>query len=132
MRCSPMATQQIGRGWGFGLHEALDQVGAVLGPLIVTAVLYAQGSYQEGFAVLLIPGVLTIGVLLLARTRYPNPHERETKVGELEPKEYPGGSGFISRHACSSVRAMPTSPLSPFTWGSSLRFPTTRSQSSMP
>jgi MFS family permease len=83
------ATQQIGRGWGFGLHEALDQVGAVLGPLIVIAVLYAQGSYEESFAVLLIPAVLTIGVLLVARTRYPYPRELETKVGELEPKELP-------------------------------------------
>jgi hypothetical protein len=61
----------------------------VLGPLIVTAVLYAQGSYQEGFAVLLIPAVLTLGVLLVARTRYPDPREFETKVAELEAKELP-------------------------------------------
>jgi hypothetical protein len=27
------ATTEMGRGWGFGLHEAMDQVGAVLGPL---------------------------------------------------------------------------------------------------
>ena len=61
----------------------------MLGPLIVTAVLYAQGSYQDGFAVLLIPAVLTIGVLLVAHTRYPDPRGLETDVGGLEPKELP-------------------------------------------
>jgi MFS family permease len=29
------ACSQVGQGWGFGLHEALDQIGAILGPLIV-------------------------------------------------------------------------------------------------
>jgi len=28
-------TTDVGRGWGFGLHEAMDQAGAMLGPLIV-------------------------------------------------------------------------------------------------
>ena len=40
------ATHQMGRGWGFGVHEALDQVGAMIGPLIVAAVLAWKGSYQ--------------------------------------------------------------------------------------
>jgi hypothetical protein len=31
------AASQIGLGWGFGLHEALDQTGAILGPLVVSA-----------------------------------------------------------------------------------------------
>lgn len=34
------ATREIGRGKGFGLHEALDQIGAVLGPLTVAGVLF--------------------------------------------------------------------------------------------
>lgn len=34
------ATAQMGRGWGFGIHEALDQTGATLGPLLTAAVLY--------------------------------------------------------------------------------------------
>jgi MFS-type transporter involved in bile tolerance (Atg22 family) len=40
------ATQEVGRGWGFGLHEAMDQIGAMIGPLIVAAVLYFKGTYQ--------------------------------------------------------------------------------------
>jgi len=34
------ATSSIGHGKGFGVHEALDQIGAVSGPLIVTAVYF--------------------------------------------------------------------------------------------
>ncbi len=69
------ATLEVGRGWGFGLHEAMDQIGAMLGPLIVAAVLYFKGSYQTSFAVLLIPAILTIGVLLAARHLYPSPRD---------------------------------------------------------
>lgn len=28
------ATKQVGTGFGFGIHEALDQIGAIIGPLI--------------------------------------------------------------------------------------------------
>ena len=52
------ATTEVGRGWGFGFHEAMDQIGAMLGPLIVAAVLYFNGGYRAGFAYLLIPAIL--------------------------------------------------------------------------
>lgn len=78
------ATLEVGRGWGFGLHEAMDQIGAMLGPLIVAAVLYFKGTYQTGFTVLLIPAILTIGVLLSARFLYPRPRDLEPTAPELE------------------------------------------------
>ena len=53
------ATKEMGRGWGFGLHEAMDQIGAMLGPLIVAAVLAFQGSYETGFVILLMPALLS-------------------------------------------------------------------------
>lgn len=83
------ATKEMGRGWGFGLHEALDQIGAVLGPLIVTAVLYFKGSYQTGFAVLLVPALLALSVLLAARLLYPRPRDLEAISPELETKGFP-------------------------------------------
>jgi len=77
------ATQSIGRGWGFGLHEAMDQIGAILGPLIVAAVLYLNGGYRISFAVLLVPALLALAVLLVARALYPRPRDLEVASREL-------------------------------------------------
>jgi len=82
------ATSEVGRGWGFGLHEAMDQIGAILGPLIIAVVLYFKGSYQTGFAILLIPGVLALSVLVLSRFLYPNPRDLEVKVPKLDAKGF--------------------------------------------
>jgi MFS family permease len=83
------ATQQIGRGWGFGLHEAMDQIGAILGPLIVALVLYVKGGYRLSFAILLIPALLALCVLVVARVLYPRPRDLEAGVVELETKGFP-------------------------------------------
>ncbi|NPV89567.1 MAG: MFS transporter [Firmicutes bacterium] len=83
------ATKNIGHGWGFGLHEAMDQTGAVLGPLIVSAVLYLKGGYQTGFMVLLIPAVLALSVLLTAWWLYPRPRDLEVNAPKLETKGFP-------------------------------------------
>ncbi len=77
------ATAQTGRGWGFGLHEAMDQIGAMLGPAIVAAVFYFKGSYGNAFAVLLIPALLALAVLAAARLLYPRPRDFET--GQIKP-----------------------------------------------
>jgi|UPI0006908419 MFS family permease len=71
------ATKQVGRGWGFGLHEALDQIGAVLGPLLVAAALYFKGGYRTGFALLLVPAILALAILIAARLLYPHPQRFE-------------------------------------------------------
>jgi MFS family permease len=84
------AAQSMGRGWVFGLHEALDQIGAVLGPLIVSAVLYFKGGYRTGFAVLLVPALLALSVLVAARLLYPRPKDMEAILPELETQRgYP-------------------------------------------
>ncbi|GAB4141723.1 MAG: MFS transporter [Cyanobacteria bacterium J069] len=68
---------QIGRGFGFGLHEAMDQIGAVGGPLMVAAMLTWQYGYRGGFAILIIPAVLGLLVLLVVQRIYPNPRDFE-------------------------------------------------------
>lgn len=73
------AAKEIGYGWGFGVHEALDQLGALFGPLLVAAVLSYHGEYRRAFAVLLIPGLLTLSLLLVARWFYPRPEDLEAK-----------------------------------------------------
>ncbi len=82
------ATQSIGRGWGFGLHEAMDQIGAILGPLIITLVLYLNGGYRIGFAILIIPAVLALAVLITARTLYPRPRDLELTSVQLKTKGF--------------------------------------------
>jgi hypothetical protein len=75
------AGKSIGAGWVFGLNEALDQAGATIGPLVVALVLYLNGGYRTGFGVLLIPALLCLGILVVARLLYPRPHELEEAAG---------------------------------------------------
>jgi len=86
------ATSETGRGWGFGLHEAMDQIGAVLGPLLVGMILYFNGGFSESFGVLLVPAVLALSVLVGAKLLYPRPKELETtkvqKIGEALPRVF--------------------------------------------
>ena len=79
------AAHQTGLGWGFGLQEALDQTGALIGPLLVAGVLYMNGSYQESFALLLIPALLALSTLALAYKFYPNPESLEIPNPDLTP-----------------------------------------------
>jgi MFS family permease len=72
------ATAQLGHGKGFAVHEALDQIGAVTGPLMVAAVLYAGRGYAVSFSILLLPALLALGTLVVARWLYPHPRALET------------------------------------------------------
>jgi MFS family permease len=66
-----------GYGWAFGLHEAMDQSGAMVGPLLVAAVLAHGGQYRVAFAVLVVPAVINIALVLLTRCVYPRPLDLE-------------------------------------------------------
>jgi len=81
------ASHQIGRGWGFGIHEALDQIGAVLGPLIFAASIAVTGGYQEGFALLSLPFILLIAALVLAYRNVPDPALLENYENTREPAD---------------------------------------------
>lgn len=83
------AGKHIGQGWVFGLNEALDQTGAAVGPLILSLILFRNGNYQTGFGLLLIPALIAIAIVLLARYCFPAPHD-------LEPAEAIGGKRFSS------------------------------------
>ena len=72
------AAKDVGRGWGFAVHEALDQVGAIIGPLAFSLVLLYHGTYREGFTLLWIPALLTLAVLAIARKKVPSPQKLET------------------------------------------------------
>ena len=64
----------VGRGRGFGVHKALDQVGALAGPLLVAAVIAAAaGAIWPALAVLAIPGAAAMVLLAVLRSRVPDP-----------------------------------------------------------
>ena len=83
------AATQEGTGKSFGLQELLDQIGAFLGPVLLYLVMLFQteGStfqiYSACFAVLAVPGAITIVLLLVTKHKFPNPEQFEP-----EPKEY--------------------------------------------
>ena len=63
------AAGPVGLGRGLGVHKALDQVGAVAGPLVVAAVAAATGVLWPALAVLVVPGVAVMVLLVLLRRR---------------------------------------------------------------
>ena len=68
---SQAGEQLGGYGWAFGVNEALDQFGALCGPLLVAAMMTWYGDYRRAFAVLIIPAALNLAFLALARWAYP-------------------------------------------------------------
>jgi predicted MFS family arabinose efflux permease len=81
--------QMGGYGWAFGVHEALDQSGALVGPLAVAGVLALHGQYQTAFALLLIPALITLSIMLVARLTYPRPEEMETNPPDIRTEGLP-------------------------------------------
>lgn len=87
------ATKQVGRGWGFGIHEALDQIGAIIGPLTFSAVFLLKGGYHEGFTILWIPAILTLAILMMAKIKVPSPEKLETSE-EFSGEKIKGKDGL--------------------------------------
>jgi MFS family permease len=85
------AAKQIGGyGWAFGLHEALDQFGALVGPLAVAAVLAVRhGGYRLAFSVLAVPAGIMLTILMVARLLYPRPEEMETNPPDVRTEGLP-------------------------------------------
>lgn len=85
------AAKQVG-GYGlvFGVHEALDQFGAMFGPLLVAFVLGRKGSYHEAFAVLLVPALINLIFVATARVLYPRPQDLEPSPPEISGQSLPG------------------------------------------
>jgi MFS family permease len=71
------ASSIVGRGWGFGLHEFMDQTGAFIGPLVVAFVLHQTHQYSRAYAVLAIPAGLALASLFTAIKFYPDPSRFE-------------------------------------------------------
>ncbi|WP_329461426.1 MFS transporter [Streptomyces sp. NBC_01431] len=85
------ATAATGRGRGFAVHEAMDQIGALIGPLTVAGVLaLTGGDYAPALGVLAAPGVAVLALLVRLRRRVPNPGVYEHPAA-AEPGAVPKG-----------------------------------------
>jgi len=78
------AAGAVGRGRGFAVHKSLDQVGSLMGPLIVAGVIAGTGSLSPALALMVIPGTLAMGLLLWMRARVPDMSVYES-ADDLEP-----------------------------------------------
>lgn len=83
------AGETIGRGWAFGVNEALDQLGAFAGPLMVAAVLALRHDYRLAFAWLAVPAAMVLLLVLTARMRFPRAGEIGEEAAQASGQGYP-------------------------------------------
>lgn len=95
--------QMGGYGWAFGLHEALDQFGALLGPLAVAGILLLRHDYRLAFLALAIPAAITLLLLAVARLLYPRPEDLESRESAPATGKFPrafwlylAGAAFVA------------------------------------
>lgn len=85
------ASAVIGRGWGFGLHEFMDQTGAFIGPLVVALVISQTHQYSRAYEWLALPAGLAIAAVFAAMAFYPEPSRFEEAKASVpgQPLELP-------------------------------------------
>jgi len=83
------AAKQVGSGFGFGIAEFIDQIGAIIGPLIFVFVFAGVatgqnlvGAYRHGFSLFWIPFALLLLMIFIAYTKFKKPEELETSLGK--------------------------------------------------
>ena len=76
------ATSKIGHGWGFGVHAAMDQTGAMLGPLLMAYAVMEKQHFAPAFLRLAFPAAGALVALLVARLLYP-------QAGKATPRQTP-------------------------------------------
>ncbi len=84
------AAKDIGYGRAFGVHEALDQFGALFGPLLVALVLaVGHHDYKVAFAVLAVPAAVMLSLLGVARMLYPRPQDLASAPAQVSTQGLP-------------------------------------------
>jgi MFS family permease len=77
-------SKDVGAGKAFGIHELLDQIGAVLGPLMVTFLMLSTDNYNFTFSFLFLPFLMLLVVLAYTYRRI------GSKAIAIEPKKIEG------------------------------------------
>jgi MFS family permease len=107
------AGADMGRGKAFAIHEALDQSGALLGPLLV-GLMVAISGFQLGFGVLAIPGAAALVAVVLLRRAAPDPARYDKRFVSGHDGGSAGGTG--SAPAAAPVKARVRVPLPARFW----------------
>jgi MFS family permease len=92
------ASTKTGAGSAFGVHQALDQTGAVIGPLLLAAVLaWHEGDYKLAFGVLAVPGVAVLATLFWVRSRVPDPtvYEPDAQPASVRADDDPAAAPAV-------------------------------------
>ncbi len=98
------AAEGVGLGRGFGVHKALDQVGAFIGPLAVAGIAALTGALWPGFAALAVPGAASLLLLMWLRRRVGQPAAPDQPV-EVVALRHPGLPRAFWMFAASSGAA---------------------------
>jgi MFS family permease len=80
------ATSKVGHGFGFGVHAAFDQAGAVMGPLFVAYAVAKTNHFGPAFLWLAIPAVGAFIAMVIARALNP---ETELKAPKRIDQKLP-------------------------------------------
>lgn len=80
------AAKAVGRGRGFAVHKALDQLGAFAGPLLVAAVIAFGSAMWAGLAVLVVPAAASMALLVWIRARAPDPAAYDPETHRPSPQ----------------------------------------------
>ncbi len=83
------AGESMGRGWAFGINEALDQLGALAGPLAIAGILAWLRDFKAAFALLGVPAAITLSLVFIARARFPNAGRIEREAERSRIGNYP-------------------------------------------
>ncbi len=110
------AAKAVGTGWGFGVHEAMDQVGALLGPLTVAGAIASLHSYRVGFALLLMPALAALCVLGVARIKYAQPGPFMPEPRRREGASFPRTFWLYVAAAGLIAAGFADFPLAAFHW----------------
>ena len=83
------AGEGMGRGWAFGINEALDQCGAVIGPLAVAALLFAYRDAHPAFLWLGVPAAITLALVFGLAAAFPHAGRGAHKAAAADDHRYP-------------------------------------------
>jgi MFS family permease len=105
------ATNVVGHGWGFGLHAAFDQAGAMLGPLLMAFAVARSNLFGPAFLRLGVPAFLALAALATARA--PTPPEAFLPLpGDLSRCRKSSGFTWLGRIVGLRLRGFSAARLS--------------------